>query len=233
MEKSESIKELAAALSKAQSKMGVAKKTQSNPFFKSSYADLGDVWTAIREPLTTNGLSVCQTIAPNTDEATVETILFHESGEWISSTVKLRPTKADPQGMGSAITYARRYALSAIVGLATEDDDANFASQPGQLAKPADKKYVISEPTAPATEKQLNMMFAVAKKKNIGNERIKARMISMFKKEHTNELTKGEASQLIDYYINSEFTGEPELIPTGTNAPATPKDFGVEGELPY
>ena len=124
MEKSESIKELAIALNKAQGIMQVAKKDSENPYFKSKYADLLSVWDACRGALTSNGLSVAQIADTDSEgKAVLETILMHTSGEWIKGRLPLLPVKADPQAQGSAITYARRYSLSAIIGLCTEDDD--------------------------------------------------------------------------------------------------------------
>ncbi|MDD5050979.1 MAG: ERF family protein [Candidatus Pacebacteria bacterium] len=131
MLKSESIKELASALSKAQGEMDYAKKDSNNPFFKSKYADLAAVITAIKEPLSKNGLSYVQMVEHDTEPSTsaiVTTMLMHVSGEWLSGSMKITPVKNDPQGMGSAITYARRYALQAMVGLAADDDDGNAAS---------------------------------------------------------------------------------------------------------
>jgi hypothetical protein len=112
MNKSESIKELACALAKAQGQMGGAHKGKANPFFKSVYADLSSVVTAIREPLSSNGLSFIQATEPSDkDEIRVITMLMHESGEWLSSTIAIPVSKADAQGYGSAITYAKRYGL--------------------------------------------------------------------------------------------------------------------------
>ena len=133
MDKSESIKELAGALSKAQNEMSGAAKDSKNPFFKSSYADLGAVVRAIKESFATNGLSYSQFPLMEEGKVGVETILIHSSGEWISSVLLLPITKQDPQAAGSAITYARRYALQAIAGIPSEDDDGNHASQ----SKPA------------------------------------------------------------------------------------------------
>ena len=123
MTRSDSIAGLAAALSKAQAAMGAAKKDSTNPHFKSRYADLASIWDAYREPLTKNGLAVVQ--LPGKDEAGyyVETVLTHASGEFISDKLHIVPTKDDPQGLGSAITYARKYGLSAIAGVAPDDSD--------------------------------------------------------------------------------------------------------------
>ncbi len=134
MNKSESIKELATALAKAQRSMGGAKKDSSNPFYKSTYSDLSSVVTAIREPLSSNGLSFIQATEPSDkDEIRVITMLMHESGEWLSSTIAIPVSKADAQGYGSAITYAKRYGLQGLLGVPSEDDDGNAAAK----AKPA------------------------------------------------------------------------------------------------
>jgi hypothetical protein len=123
------------ALAKAQAKIEGATKGNVNPHFRAKYADLASVWDACREALTSNGIAVIQRPIPTAgDVVTLETILAHESGEWISGQITMRPTKADPQGIGSCLTYARRYALAAMVGVAPEDDDGNAASRPA--AKP-------------------------------------------------------------------------------------------------
>ena len=126
--RSESIKELVSALAKAQGQMQGAEKKSENPFFKKPYADIASVWETCRQPLSQNGLAVIQTTEP-TDDHTVclITTLAHSSGEWVSSKLKMKPVKDDPQGIGSCITYARRYSLMAMVGIAPEDDDGETA----------------------------------------------------------------------------------------------------------
>lgn len=130
MEHSTEIAELAAALAAAQASIRPAAKDKENPHFRSRYADLSAVWEACRGPLTANGLSVVQT--PSDVEGgriALTTTLLHRSGQWLRSTFSVAPTKSDPQGIGSALTYARRYALAAMVGVvADEDDDGNAAS---------------------------------------------------------------------------------------------------------
>ena len=131
MIKSEQINELAAALSKAQSVIRGAVKDANNPFFKSQYADLTSVWDACRDALTKNGLSVIQCPEQSdTGGIAIETTLLHSSGQFITSRYVM-PVKnsTDAQAVGSAITYARRYALSAMVGVApADDDDGNNAA---------------------------------------------------------------------------------------------------------
>ncbi len=128
IEKSESIAHLADALSKAQSQMHAAKKTSDNPFFKSKYADLATVWEACKSELTNNGLSIIQLPSAEGNTVSVTTILAHNSGEWINGTITMQAKDSGPQAIGSAITYARRYGLAAIISLPQEDDDGNAAT---------------------------------------------------------------------------------------------------------
>ena len=129
MEKSDSIKELAEALAKAQGTIEGAVKDSANPFFKSKYADLSSVVAAIRWPLAKNGLSYTQILHDADNAVCVETIIMHSSGEWLSTGRLTVPvSKLDAQGFGSALTYTRRYSLSAAFGVAPEDDDGNAAA---------------------------------------------------------------------------------------------------------
>ena len=140
MPTSPTIAALAAALVKAQSAMGGAKKDSTNPHFKTAYADLASVWDACRAPLANAGLSVVQLVSSDSAHAIIETILAHSSGEWVSSTLAVPLTKSDAQGLGSAITYGRRYALAAIVGVCPADDDGEAAvARPTQRTQPAQR----------------------------------------------------------------------------------------------
>lgn len=132
MKKSETITELSKAFAKTQKEMKQPLKDANNPFFKSKYVPLENVVEAITESASKNGLSFTQ--YPSSDEAgnvTVGTLVMHESGEWIEyDPIKMKPVKNDPQSIGSAITYAKRYALSAIFGITSDqDDDGNEATQ--------------------------------------------------------------------------------------------------------
>jgi len=127
MNQSASIKELATALCEFQSAVETIRKTETNPFFKSKYASLSDILSVIRQPLTDNGLSFVQ--FPK-GKYGLETMLMHVSGEYLSESYEMTPTKNDPQGAGSVITYQRRYALGAILGLNIDiDDDGNKGSE--------------------------------------------------------------------------------------------------------
>lgn len=127
-EQSEQINELAGALAKAQGKITGALKDSANPFFKSKYADLASVWDACRAALSENGIAVIQLTESDDSGVFVITLLAHSSGQWVRSRLRLTPKDTSPQGLGSAITYGRRYALAAAVGVAQVDDDGNAAS---------------------------------------------------------------------------------------------------------
>lgn len=159
---SSEIGKLAEALAKAQVKISGATKDKNNPFFHSKYADLAGIWDACRAPLSEYGLAVIQTTDGSPDNVIVFTTLAHSSGQWIRGKISMRPvpvkvSKDDPtlhitpQGIGSALTYARRYGLAAIVGVAPADDDGNRAS--GHREAPAERdKEPASKPKRPTPE---------------------------------------------------------------------------------
>lgn len=122
---------IASALVKAQKAFGPALKSSSNPHFKSKYADLSACIEAVIDGLNANGIALIQKQHPHDGGVAVETIFVHESGEILSAGMLTVPAaKQDPQGYGSALTYARRYSLMAACGIAPEDDDGNAASKP-------------------------------------------------------------------------------------------------------
>lgn len=129
MNQSESIKNLAEAMAQAQGAMGAAIKGSSNPFYKSKYADLGSVIEAIKPHFAANGLSYVQFPVSGESSVGVTTRLMHSSGEWLEQDYFIPLGKMDAQAAGSAITYARRYALQSIAGIPAEDDDGNAATQ--------------------------------------------------------------------------------------------------------
>lgn len=166
MKKSETLTEFSKAFAKTQQEMKQPLKDANNPFFKSKYVPLENVVEAITESASKNGLSFTQ--FPSSDEdgnVTVGTLVMHSSGEWIEyDPIIMKPVKNDPQSIGSAITYAKRYALSAIFGITSDpDDDGNEATQTKKQA-PAKKKdepvisvekanYYLKEIAAISTEK--------------------------------------------------------------------------------
>lgn len=182
MNHSEQIADLVTALAKAQGEITGALKDSANPFFNSKYADLAACWDVCREPLSKNGLSIVQvpergkavtiqwettdqktgevsSYKVDTEELIVVTTLFHASGQWIRSELPMIPRDASPQGMGSALTYGRRYGLSALIGIAQVDDDGNQASgrngeqkgvhhPKGDLGKRISPEHAMSAATA-------------------------------------------------------------------------------------
>jgi len=141
---SEGIAKLAAALVKVACQIENPHKNSTNPAFRSRYADLAEIINTARTLLAEHGVVVVQSPGMDGACATVETMLLHESGEWIRGVAACPLQKADPQGVGSAITYLRRYSLAAMLGLAQEDDDGNAgsarptarAAQPAPAPKP-------------------------------------------------------------------------------------------------
>lgn len=158
---SDSIKELATALAKAQATIQPANKNATNPHFRSKYADLGAIWDACRKPLADNGLSIVQMPTDSGDgRVALTTMLLHISGEYISSTCSTRLQQDSAQGVGSALTYLRRYALAAMVGIvADEDDDGNAASQPQQQRQAQTPNG--NGHSGLASDKQKKMLFAI------------------------------------------------------------------------
>jgi len=148
MNQSETIEKLSEALVKLQGKLVVVKKSEEakTPKYTYRYADLAAVWEMCRKPLSDNGLAVVQ-LCHNTEVGiSLETILLHSSGQWISGEMAISAVNQDPQGIGSALTYARRYALCAILGIATEDDD-------GEAAIPREATNGVRHPSKPVPEK--------------------------------------------------------------------------------
>lgn len=127
MSQSDAVNDLFSALAKAQGEIKSALKDSTNPHYKSKYADLASVWDACRGPLSKNGLSVCQYTQNNETGMSLVTQLSHVSGQWVRGEMPLLCARNDMQGLGSAITYARRYSLAAMVGVAQDDDDGNAA----------------------------------------------------------------------------------------------------------
>lgn len=152
IEKSENITNLAAALLKAQKEMGSALKDSQNPYFKSDYANMAAIINAVKEPLNNNGITFLQAVNGDFEhEPTVETMLLHESGQFLCSRTPVFCAKPkDPQAFGSGITYSKRYALQAILGLPTKDDDAEAAmgrnkknQKKNEASKPKEKQQEI------------------------------------------------------------------------------------------
>ena len=177
------MKEIATALVKAQKAFGPALKSSTNPHFKSRYADLSACVEAVIEGLNGAGIALVQRTSEDTTGVTVETVFIHESGEMLEcGKLHVPAAKQDPQGYGSALTYARRYSLMAACGIAPEDDDGNAASR----AKPAKKETLT------------NARFAKAV------ERIKAKEYTTDKLRETFALSEEQEAALIGALANAE-----------------------------
>jgi len=154
MKMSDTIAELATALSKAQGMIDDASKASANPFFKSKYADLAAVRAVIREPLAVCDLAVVQAPRVVDGGAEVETLIMHKSGEFLSETLFMPAGKADPHGYASAITYARRIGIMSLLCLASFDDDGNTAVESVKATAPRKtaSKDVIAAGSAAASQ---------------------------------------------------------------------------------
>ncbi|HYE74238.1 MAG TPA: ERF family protein, partial [Blastocatellia bacterium] len=156
IEHSEQLDKLATALSAAQGQIKVAIKDSTNPHFKSRYADLGSVWDACKDALSANELSIVQSPGFNDDAQSVylTTMLLHKSGQWMRGVSGCKPKDGSPQSVGSAITYLRRYGLAALLGVVSDDDDAESAQperrqqqskpQPVPAAKPTPQQATVN-----------------------------------------------------------------------------------------
>lgn len=202
---SATVGKIAEALCRAQAELPAAIKGCVNPHLKNRYADLNAIYEAAREALARHDLAVVQTMQPTDGtRAHVRTTLLHKSGEWIAGELVMPlDRQGGAQGMGSAITYARRYSLSAIVGIVTEDDDDGNAAQ-GRTRKAevkAVREKAAAENPSPATDAQRKAFFAAMRQRHGENrEEILAELSNFFGREiaSSNELTKDEISEFLD-----------------------------------
>lgn len=180
---SDSIGAISLALAKAQATIENAVKDSNNPFFKSKYADLAAVRNSCKKPLSENGLAVSgSVICENGIWIYVGTLSHAESGEWFRTYVPLLMTKNDMQGFGSAQTYAERFALKSLVGVATEDDDGNAA-----CAKKEEKTFPQK-----ITAKSASTISSF----NLSEDRYN-KMLASYKVEKIEDLTEEQAVECI------------------------------------
>lgn len=165
MKTSDNIELIVTALASAQAEFESVKKSKTNPAFKSKYAELADIFDAVKPALTKYGLAIVQAPSFADGRITVTTRLFHKSGQWLETSLSLRPAADDAQKIGSAITYARRYSLSSLLGIAAdEDDDGNAASFPtGGNNIPRPKSTPKPVTTPPSVEDRLRQMAVAFK----------------------------------------------------------------------
>jgi hypothetical protein len=177
--KSESIAALAKAIALSQLHVENALKSSTNPHFKSKYADLAEILNTVRPVFSANCIAIVQTPTFESGVASVETMLCHESGEFISSVCSSPVSKQDAQGIGSAITYLRRYSLAAMCGIAQEDDDGQHAVQepqtqrqaPSRKLSNAEREMGVADMKGAPDEAALKQVWADyhAMAKNIGD----------------------------------------------------------------
>lgn len=215
MYQSEQIGELAKALAEAQGKFTFALKDHTAPTFNKSgqkigerpYADLQSVIDAIKPHLTAHGLAVVQAPMPNPNGISLRTTLMHSSGQWIAGQIDLPIDRMGGiQGMGSALTYARRYALSALVGIAADEDDDGEASM--KAAKEYKKQQVqevrqqaVANNPDPATAAQLNAIMACLQSRGIREREAYLAELGNFlgrSIKSSKELTRAEASDFLE-----------------------------------
>lgn len=199
MNKSEQLNELAAALAIAQGEIENASKASQNPHFKSKYADLAEVLNTVRPVFSKHGLSISQFPSFEAGVVSVETILLHKSGQWMSGTISAPISKLDAQNVGSATTYCRRYSLAAVAGIAQEDDDANaavgYAPRQQRQPEPARPDWVelIANIAQAKTLVALKESFEAATTAARGNDDMLARIVAS-KDQRKAELTTQEAA---------------------------------------
>lgn len=209
-EASAEIGKLAEALAMAQGSMENAAKSSANPFFKSKYADLAEVWNTIREPLSKNGLSVVQApVGIDGRSVKIMTMLLHKSGQYVRTVTTIPCAKSDAQGIGSALTYGRRYALSALVGIAQEDDDGNAAVANNSTATPRRQARRAPPAKKAASPEQVEAMKKALEEKMSGIN-VEDFCQTVYKRPLA-ELTETEANSVIErtdaslkYYIEQK-----------------------------
>ena len=190
------------SLSKMQGALDNAPKTSKNPYFNSRYADLATCLSALKKPMSDNGLSVSQHCTYDDNIIHCLTILGHSSGQMMISTLNVPVVKKDAQGIGMAITYARRYAMSSIVGLAQADDDGESAveHEPEETKEPEQKE---PERNGYATEKQVGMIKKLIPKAKVDVNSI----LKRYSVANLESLSKDQASECIRI-LNKQVGGE-------------------------
>jgi hypothetical protein len=203
--KSEKIELLVKALIKAKASISPVAKTKENPFFKSKYADLGTIDEAVKGPLKDNGLVVVQTTEVISGQAVLVTTLLHDSGQWIEGQYPLNPVKNDPQGLGSATTYARRYALSALLGvICDEDDDGNHASSRNGHSEPQERPQERSQATSSPvggtiSEAQGKRLYAIWKSAKLDDSEVKEHIQKKYGFNSTRDITRDCYDEIIEW----------------------------------
>lgn len=171
------MKNIATALVKAQKAFGPALKSSTNPHFRSRYADLSACVEAVIEGLNGAGIALVQRTSEDSTGVTVETVFIHESGEMLEcGKLHVPASKQDPQGYGSALTYARRYSLMAACGIAPEDDDGNAGSRRVEVKTPDITDHLLAIEGSGSSE-ELAKIYKDALDACEGNQALQAKVI--------------------------------------------------------
>lgn len=206
MKRSEQFSNISNALMKFQKEVKPIPKSADNPFFHSKYADLSTIMELIKIPLDNSGLLVIQSLSTEANIVTVLTTVIHTTGEWVETEVKLPSKELTPQGFGSAITYGRRYGLSALLFLATEEDDDGNASSKNDAVnssktpdttKKTDTTYKPVNTTEKASVKQVEYIDKMLGFWKDGS--MKEKILSMQKVSETKDILKCNASSVIKH----------------------------------
>ena len=211
MNNSENITEVVAGLLAAQAEFEVLSKSSNNPFFNSKYIALPDLVQAVNPTLSKHGLGISQLVSNIDGQSALTTILFHTSGQYISSTTPLHLSKNDPQAHGSAITYMRRYAYMSILGLvADEDDDGNAASNNSSQRQAPKQTSATSSPSTGSNGSSLASKVATAAGSGKGITENQSRAIWAITHKTLN-MTDPEMLDAIQGIINREVGSLNEL----------------------
>jgi len=213
------INELAKALAKAQAQIENAVKHQKNPYYKSKYADLPAIWEACRKPLTDNGLSVIQSTRVENNTVILVTTLLHVSGQWVRGEYPVEPQKKDPQGYGSALTYARRYTLQSLVGVASEDDDGEAAMDREKGAAPKEHKpegkgkvkVTNAHMEEKPTEEQLDMLAEIIHSSGWSSQDIRDYTKRLWNIETSHQLQLWQYNKLTNHLLSNPRISESDF----------------------
>ena len=231
MQKSQEINELAAALAKARAKFGKVEKSSANPFYKSKYADLAVVIDATYKSLSENGLSVMQFPGEvNGGAVTVLTMLCHASGQWVSEETTMPVSKNDAQGIGSALTYGRRYALQSLLNVAAEEDDDGNAAV--SKTKEAETRFT----DARISPVNVRAFWTEARKSGKTNDQVAAFLATLGHKQ-TEELKQAEYEHAIRWAKNplpvpQDMTSTLQASVDLAKSKKAPKEAGAPADKP-
>ena len=251
MNTSPEINELAKALSSFQGTVQTVKRDSANPHFRSRFASLESAITTAAPHLAAHGLAVAQTLSWDGSNDLLTTTLMHTSGQWIVDGQRLFLNKEDAQSHGSAITYARRYALQSILNLAAADDDGNSLAmeherrprpvQPAPQSAPQPAQEVRrADPAKPISQPQQARLFAIAKTANADNPSIK-NVIKHFGYQHSKDIKNGDYDRICECFKSGQWEqyasglgGVAETEPNpDADIPATKSLEITDDDLPF